>query len=150
MPGREVERLLHLQGRMHQLPLKVIFQRGWFSGKYSACQCRSCGLSLWVRKVPRSRGWQPTPVFSLGVFHEQRSLAGYSPWGRKSQTRLSARVPTHTRARTHTHTLSLSLTHTHRHTRTRTHAHAHAHTHTHTLTRAHTRRRAGEKKVGNC
>ena len=26
---------------------------------------------------------QPTPVFFHGEFHEQRSLAGYSPWGRK-------------------------------------------------------------------
>ena len=27
--------------------------------------------------------WQPTPVFLPGKFHGQRSLAGYSPWGRK-------------------------------------------------------------------
>ena len=25
------------------------------------------------------RAWQPTPVFLLGKFHEQRSLVGYSP-----------------------------------------------------------------------
>ena len=25
----------------------------------------------------------PTPVFLLGEFHGQRSLAGYSPWGHK-------------------------------------------------------------------
>ena len=25
--------------------------------------------------------WLPTPVFLPGEFHEQRSLAGYSPWG---------------------------------------------------------------------
>ena len=24
--------------------------------------------------------WQPTPVFLPGKSHEQRSLAGYSPW----------------------------------------------------------------------
>ena len=30
----------------------------------------------------------PTPVFLPGEVHGQRSLAGYSPWGRKSQTRL--------------------------------------------------------------
>ena len=29
------------------------------------------------------REWQPTPVFSPGEFHGQRSLAGYSPWGHK-------------------------------------------------------------------
>ena len=27
--------------------------------------------------------WQPTPVFLPGEPHEQRSLAGYSPWGHK-------------------------------------------------------------------
>ena len=27
--------------------------------------------------------WQPTPVFLPAEFHGQRSLAGYSPWGRK-------------------------------------------------------------------
>ena len=26
---------------------------------------------------------QPTPVFLPGKFHGQRSLVGYSPWGRK-------------------------------------------------------------------
>ena len=30
--------------------------------------------------------WQPTPVFLPGESHGQRSLAGYSPWGHKSQT----------------------------------------------------------------
>ena len=29
---------------------------------------------------------QPTPVFLPGKIHGQRSLVGYSPWGRKSQT----------------------------------------------------------------
>ena len=27
--------------------------------------------------------WQPTPVFLPGVSHEQRTLAGYNPWGHK-------------------------------------------------------------------
>ena len=27
--------------------------------------------------------WLPTSLFLPGEFHEQRSLAGYSPWGRK-------------------------------------------------------------------
>ena len=38
---------------------------------------------------PRRRKWQPTPVFLPGNSHGQRSLAGYSPRGHKSQTRLS-------------------------------------------------------------
>ena len=30
-----------------------------------------------------SRKWKPIPVFLSGESHGQRSLAGYSPWGRK-------------------------------------------------------------------
>ena len=36
-----------------------------------------------VRKIPWRRIWQPTPGFLPGESHEQRSLVGYSPWGRK-------------------------------------------------------------------
>ena len=39
-----------------------------------------CGFDPWVRKILWRRKWQPTPVFLLGKFHRQRSLAGYSPW----------------------------------------------------------------------
>ena len=56
----------------------------WLSGKKSACQYRShrrCGWDPWVRKVPRRRKWQPTPVFLLGESQGQRSLGGYSPRG---------------------------------------------------------------------
>ena len=41
------------------------------------------GFHPWVGKVPWRRTWQPTPVFLPREFHGQRSLAGYSPWGRK-------------------------------------------------------------------
>jgi len=37
----------------------------------------------WVGKIPWRREWQPTPVFLPGEFHGQRSLEGYSLWGRK-------------------------------------------------------------------
>ena len=37
----------------------------------------------WGRKIPWRRIWQPTPVFLPGESHGQRSLAGYSPQGRK-------------------------------------------------------------------
>ena len=33
-------------------------------------------IEYWRRK------WQPTPVFLPGESHGQRSLVGYSPWGR--------------------------------------------------------------------
>ena len=36
-----------------------------------------CTVEIWRRK------WQPTPVFSPGKSHGQRSLLGYSPQGRK-------------------------------------------------------------------
>ena len=39
-----------------------------------------------VGKIPWSRKWQPTPVFLPGRSHGQRSLAGCSPQGGKSQT----------------------------------------------------------------
>ena len=50
-----------------------------------ACQWKHKrrGLNPWVRKIPQRRKWQPTPVFLPGESHRQRSLAGYSPWGRK-------------------------------------------------------------------
>ena len=37
----------------------------------------------WVMKIPWRRKRQPTPVFLPGESHGQRSLAGYSLWGRK-------------------------------------------------------------------
>ena len=45
------------------------------------CQCRRQGLDPWVKKIPWRRKWQPTPVFSPGESHGQRSLAAFSPWG---------------------------------------------------------------------
>ena len=50
-------------------------------------RCKSHGFHPWVRKIPWTRERQPTCVFSPGRSQEQRSLAGYSPWGRESQTR---------------------------------------------------------------
>ena len=62
----------------------------WCSGKESACQCRRCkrhGFDPWVVKIPWRRKLQSPPVFFLGKFHGQRSLASCSPWGpRESDT----------------------------------------------------------------
>ena len=58
----------------------------WRRGKESTCQCRRCqrhGLDPWDGKIPWRSAWQPTPVFLPGEPHEQRSLAGYNPWGHK-------------------------------------------------------------------
>ena len=57
---------------------------GGTSDKESACQCqrrKRRGLDCWVGKTPWRRGWLPTPVFSPGKSHGQKSLAHYSPWG---------------------------------------------------------------------
>ena len=40
-------------------------------------------FDLWVGKMLWRRKWQPTPVLLPGKSHGQRSLVGYSPWGRK-------------------------------------------------------------------
>ena len=59
------------------------------SGKGPACQRRRCGFDPCIQKIPWRRKLQPTPVLLPREIHAQRSLAGYSPWGCKSQTRLS-------------------------------------------------------------
>ena len=46
---------------------------GWFAGSED-----SLG-----QKIPRKRTRQPTPVVLSRESHGQRSLVGYSPWGRK-------------------------------------------------------------------
>ena len=56
------------------------------SGKEPARQCkrhRRCGLNPWRAKTPGRRAWQPTLVFVPRESRGQRSLAGYSPGGRK-------------------------------------------------------------------
>ena len=56
----------------------------WLGAKEPACQCRRhqrCGFNPWVRKIPWSRKWQPTPVFLPRECHGERSLVGYSPRG---------------------------------------------------------------------
>ena len=37
-----------------------------YSGKESSCQYGRCKFNPWVRKIPWSRKWQPTPVFLPG------------------------------------------------------------------------------------
>ena len=62
-----------------------------------AAEARDSGFDPWVGKIPWRRAWQPTPVFLPGESHGQGSLVGYSPWGRKSWTRLSDPTTTTTR-----------------------------------------------------
>ena len=58
----------------------------WCSGKEPTSQYRRHerhGFDPWVRKIPWSRIWQPTPVFLPGESHGLRSLTGYNLWGHK-------------------------------------------------------------------
>ena len=55
----------------------------WLSGKEFAYECRKLRFNPWVRKVLWRKKWQPIPVFLPRKSHEQRSLAGYSPWSHK-------------------------------------------------------------------
>ena len=41
------------------------------------------GFGPWVGKIPWRRAWQSASVFLPRELHRQRSLAGYSLWGRK-------------------------------------------------------------------
>ena len=59
---------------------------GGASGKETVCQCRRHKrqeFNPWVRKSPWRRIQQSTLVFLPGESHEQRSLEGNSPQGRK-------------------------------------------------------------------
>ena len=47
-----------------------------------------------VGKIPWRRKWQPAPVFLPGESHRQRSLAGYSPRGRK-ESDMTEHTPPH-------------------------------------------------------
>ena len=61
----------------------------WYSGERICLRCRRHkrhGFDPWVRKIPWSRTWQPTPVFLPGKPHGQRTLVAYSPWGHKDTT----------------------------------------------------------------
>ena len=56
---------------------------GFFTNEPSriCLQYRRPGFNPWVRKMLWKKEWLPTPVFLPGRYHEQRCLAGYSPWG---------------------------------------------------------------------
>ena len=57
---------------------------GGSDGKKNICpQFVRPRFNPWVRKIPWSSKWQPTPVCLPGEFCGERSLAGYSPWGHK-------------------------------------------------------------------
>ena len=46
-------------------------------------QCGRSGFDPWVGKIPWRKEWLTIPVELPREFQGQRSLEGYSPWGRK-------------------------------------------------------------------
>jgi len=61
----------------------------WLSAKESACQCRRHRFDPWVMKIHWRRKWQPDFSILAWEILWTEELAGYSPWGHKSQTQLS-------------------------------------------------------------
>ena len=68
-----------------------MYREAWSAGIHGVAKSRT-RLSNWTElNWVQSRCWEspwrmkclPTPVFSPGEFHGQRSLTGYSPWGSK-------------------------------------------------------------------
>ena len=57
----------------------------WQSGKESACQCRrlDMGSIPGLRRSPEEGNGNPLQCSLPGKFHDQRSLACYSPWCHK-------------------------------------------------------------------
>ena len=55
----------------------------WLSWERICSQCRRPGFNPWTGKIPWRRKRLATPVSLPGESHGQRSLVGYSPWGRK-------------------------------------------------------------------
>ena len=66
------------------LGLSFLGGAGGSDCKEAACNGEGLG---WIPESGMCE-WLTTPVFLPGEFHEQRNLAGYSPWGHK-ETRLS-------------------------------------------------------------
>ena len=56
---------------------------GGSDDRESACNTGDLGSIPGLGRSPWRMQWLPTPVFLPGEFHGQRSLAGYSSWGRK-------------------------------------------------------------------
>lgn len=73
--------------------------KGFLGGKESTK--RRCTFDPWMRKIPWSWKWQPTPVFLPKKSHRYRRLVGYSPW---VQTLTYRKESDMTEQLTHTHT----------------------------------------------
>ena len=88
--AQQSDSVMHIHGSIHYQIL--------FPFRLSTIIWNSASLAQRVNKLPAmwetwvwslvwedplEKEWPPTPVFLLGEAHRQRSLIGYSPWGRK-------------------------------------------------------------------
>ena len=70
--------LMGMMGSLRELKVSLVAQRVKNLPPMQKTQVQSLGWGM-----PWRRAWQPAPVFLPGEFHGQRSLLGYSLWGRK-------------------------------------------------------------------
>ena len=78
---------LHYESQSNSFIVVVVLKVIWV-GSLVAASARH-GFNPWVRKIPWRRKWQPTPVWSPGKCHRQRSLVSYSLW-KESDTKSRA------------------------------------------------------------
>ena len=69
------------QGRDEKVRVREGFPGA--SGAKNPSAMQETGFDPWVGEMPWGTKWQPTPASLPGKSHGQRSLAGYSSWGRK-------------------------------------------------------------------
>ena len=58
----------------------------WLRQERICLQCERPGFDPWVSKILWRRNWQPTAIFLPGESQRQRSLEGYSPQGRRTES----------------------------------------------------------------
>ena len=66
-----------------------------FGSEGKEAACKSPRFNPWAWKISWRREWLSTTVFLPGEFHEQRSLAVYSPWGHKELDMAEWLTPTY-------------------------------------------------------
>ena len=61
----------------------VILLPCWLRWWRICLKCRRPTFHPWVRKIPLEEEMSANSIFLPGESHKQRSLEGYSPWGRR-------------------------------------------------------------------
>ena len=81
-----------------EMQLKYLHR--WLSDKKNpVANDGDTGFDLWVRKIPWSRKWQPTPAFLPGKSHRQRSVVATVHSVTRGRTQLSRQAHRHSSVR---------------------------------------------------